>query len=142
MLNTIFDSNIFKISSFSFNRMFENAKEPSKWILNYKFKAEKNLLTNEDKQLQDSCRLIESYVVDTKPRRHGQGEYNQKAMLKIKFNLNIFISDGALSDPYTGGDINKILAASDGIIRKVSFKNLKYILFKYRINFFETTSAH
>lgn len=40
----------------------------------------------------------------------------------------IIISDGALNDPYQGGDINQILDASDSILREeFIFSQLKRI---------------
>ena len=64
--------------------MLENARDPSKWILNYKFKIEQDSMSKQESELQDSCRLIESLVVKTRPRRHGKG----KNLLNYSFTRN------------------------------------------------------
>ena len=57
----------------SWNKIFENAIDPTKWILNFKHKGESASLSKEEKQLEDACHQIEQNVVEVKPRRHGQG---------------------------------------------------------------------
>ena len=53
--------------------MFENSIDPTKWIINFKHKRDTASLSVKEKQLENACRLIEEYVVDVKPRRHGTG---------------------------------------------------------------------
>ena len=53
--------------------MYENAKAPAKWILNFKYKIENDELSIEEKEIRDSCCLIQSYVEKTRSKRHGQG---------------------------------------------------------------------
>ena len=53
--------------------MFENAINPTKWIINYKYKTEIDSLSKVEKELEFACRLIEERVVEVKPRRHGKG---------------------------------------------------------------------
>ena len=57
----------------SFNKLLSNANNPKKWITNYDHKSSSASLSKEEKELEYSCRLIETLVIEKRPRRHGEG---------------------------------------------------------------------
>ena len=129
-LNFLFYHSIFETklkSIYSFNRMFENAIDPTKWIINYKHKRESASLSEKEKQLEDSCRQIETSVIDVIPRRHGKGSdyeiFSKFYFIFIWIEIWIIRTDGALNNHYTGRDVSTILSRSLSINRKVSKKN-------------------
>ena len=74
----------------SYNRLFENSIDPTKWIINFKHKHNNGSFSREEKQLENACHEIERYVVEVKPRRHGSGSDFFELLLTASFNNEQF----------------------------------------------------
>ena len=105
----------------AWNKYFEYATSPVKWIFNFNLKSRNGQLSETENQFLYNCKLIERTVFEIQPKRHGP--------------------TGQLDAQYTGPNIDKIIGKSETIVKLLETQQLtEGIDLEHSIKFFKLSS--
>ena len=105
----------------AWNKYFEYATSPVKWIHNFHLKSSTGQLNEKEKQFIYNCTLIEQMVTQIRPKRHGP--------------------TGQLDCLYTGGDITTITDRAETLVHLLEQQQKdESIDLKHAIDFFSLSN--